>query len=582
MEESGDMVFTEILDNFIKILENIPGNLKSMSMTLLYFLSTIDIALTIYKNINNPDFNYINWAKTKILKVGFIVFAIKSYEWFLTMVKDFFISIGTKGLGLSLNSNNYFNDPSAIWDKGREIGGRVIDQLSWRPATYIFILLGLLTYIGFFLLAMRIIICWVEYYFLTGFSIVFLPFGALDLGVEYYKNVFKTIISCSIKLGVFNMWLLICDKLMKSIMVVEKKYDLDAALVVCGTVYILVAIMLSMPSITTSLLTGSPAVNAGAAMAGATGAIAGMTRGMGHAYRGTKETVKGAVKGAKIGSSVGNGFLGGLGTTGGIIGNTVGGFAGAIVGGSYAGARYGVFKEKAKDKQNNGNNASVTSPSNNSSSGGNSSGGNTSQAGSANSNGGSSGSTPNQQSTTSNSPGNNGGTPSGSGQAPSNNIQGATGSVNTNAQTQVNAPNSNGDTTTQPSSSTNDATVDNSNIDSTQATGTAQSSATNTTTQPSSNTNDTTTTDNSNIDSTQATGTAQSSATNTDTSTVTNVSNSTSSDSGNNVDNSNNTNSSTNTSSTTSSDTGSNSEKRGIKVNGGEAGKLPDWMEGDY
>jgi hypothetical protein fuD12_02939 len=551
MEESGDMVFTEILDNFIKILENIPGNLKSMSMTLLYFLSTIDIALTIYKNINNPDFNYINWAKTKILKVGFIVFAIKSYEWFLTMVKDFFISIGTKGLGLSLNSNNYFNDPSAIWDKGREIGGRVIDQLSWRPATYIFILLGLLTYIGFFLLAMRIIICWVEYYFLTGFSIVFLPFGALDLGVEYYKNVFKTIISCSIKLGVFNMWLLICDKLMKSIMVVEKKYDLDAALVVCGTVYILVAIMLSMPSITTSLLTGSPAVNAGAAMAGATGAIAGMTRGMGHAYRGTKETVKGAVKGAKIGANSIGGSLGAPGSVGNIVGSTFGGAVGAIVGGSYAGARYGVFKEKAKDKQNNGNNgnnASVTSPSNNSSSGGNSSGGNTSQAGSANSNGGSSGSTPNQQSTTSNSPGNNGGTPSGSGQAPSSNIQGATGSVNTNAQTQVNAPNSNGDTTTQPSSSTNDAT----------------------------------TTDNSNIDSTQATGTAQSSATNTDTSTVTNVSNSTSSDSGNNVDNSNNTNSLTNTSSTTSSDTGSNSEKRGIKVNGGEAGKLPDWMEGDY
>ena len=586
MEESGDMVFTEILDNFIKILENIPGNLKSMSMTLLYFLSTIDIALTIYKNINNPDFNYINWAKTKILKVGFIVFAIKSYEWFLTMVKDFFISIGTKGLGLSLNSNNYFNDPSAIWDKGREIGGRVIDQLSWRPATYIFILLGLLTYIGFFLLAMRIIICWVEYYFLTGFSIVFLPFGALDLGVEYYKNVFKTIISCSIKLGVFNMWLLICDKLMKSIMVVEKKYDLDAALVVCGTVYILVAIMLSMPSITTSLLTGSPAVNAGAAMAGATGAIAGMTRGMGHAYRGTKETVKGAVKGAKIGANSIGGSLGAPGSVGNIVGSTFGGAVGAIVGGSYAGARYGIFKEKAKDKQNNGNNGnntSVTSPSNNSSSGGNSSGGNTSQAGSANSNGGSSGSTPNQQSTTSNSPGNNGGTPSGSGQAPSSNIQGATGSVNTNAQTQVNAPNSNGDTTTQPSSSTNDATTtDNSNIDSTQATGTAQSSATNTTTQPSSNTNDTTTTDNSNIDSTQATGTAQSSATNTDTSTVTNVSNSTSSDSGNNVDNSNNTNSSTNTSSTTSSDTGSNSEKRGIKVNGGEAGKLPDWMEGDY
>ena len=576
MEESGDMVFTEILDNFIKILENIPGNLKSMSMTLLYFLSTIDIALTIYKNINNPDFNYINWAKTKILKVGFIVFAIKSYEWFLTMVKDFFISIGTKGLGLSLNSNNYFNDPSAIWDKGREIGGRVIDQLSWRPATYIFILLGLLTYIGFFLLAMRIIICWVEYYFLTGFSIVFLPFGALDLGVEYYKNVFKTIISCSIKLGVFNMWLLICDKLMKSIMVVEKKYDLDAALVVCGTVYILVAIMLSMPSITTSLLTGSPAVNAGAAMAGATGAIAGMTRGMGHAYRGTKETVKGAVKGAKIGSSVGNGFLGGLGTTGGIIGNTVGGFAGAIVGGSYAGARYGVFKEKAKDKQNNGNNSGnyvpATPPSNNSSSGGNSSGGNTSQAGSASNNGGSSGGTPNQQSTTSNSSGNGGG-PSGNGQTPSSNIQGTTGSVNTSAQIQANAPSSTGDTSnTQSVASTNTTTIDSSNADSTQINGATQSSANDMST-------DTNSVNNVNT-STTGNDTTASSVSNTSTNTNSVSDNNT----GNNIDNSNNTNSRVDASSenTTTTDIGDSSGKRGIKVNGGEAGKLPDWMEGDY
>lgn len=576
MEESGDMVFTEILDNFIKILENIPGNLKSMSMTLLYFLSTIDIALTIYKNINNPDFNYINWAKTKILKVGFIVFAIKSYEWFLTMVKDFFISIGTKGLGLSLNSNNYFNDPSAIWDKGREIGGRVIDQLSWRPATYIFILLGLLTYIGFFLLAMRIIICWVEYYFLTGFSIVFLPFGALDLGVEYYKNVFKTIISCSIKLGVFNMWLLICDKLMKSIMVVEKKYDLDAALVVCGTVYILVAIMLSMPSITTSLLTGSPAVNAGAAMAGATGTIAGMTRGMGHVYRGTKETVKGAVKGAKIGSSVGNGFLGGLGITGGIIGNTVGGFAGAIVGGSYAGARYGVFKEKAKDKQNNGNNSGnyvpATPPSNNSSSGGNSSGGNTSQAGSASNNGGSSGGTPNQQSTTSNSSGNGGG-PSGNGQTPSSNIQGTTGSVNTSAQIQANAPSSTGDTSnTQSVASTNTTTIDSSNADSTQINGGTQSSANDMST-------DTNSVNNVNTSTTGNDTTASS---------VSNISTNTNSvsdnNTGNNRDNSNNTNSTVDASSenTTTTDIGDSSGKRGIKVNGGEAGKLPDWMEGDY
>ena len=528
------MVFTEILDNFIKILENVPGNLKSMCMTLLYFFSTIDIALTIYKNIDNPDFNYISWAKTKILKVGFIILAIKSYEWFLTLVKDFFLSIGTKGLGLSLSSNNYFNDPSAIWDKGREIGGLIIDQLSWRPATYIFILLGLLTYIGFFLLAMRIIICWVEYYFLTGFSIIFLPCGALELGVEYYKNVFKTIIGCSIKLGVFNMWLLICDKLMKSIMVAEKNYDLDAALVVCGTVYVLVAIMLSMPSITTGLLTGSPAVNAGAAMTAATGA-------MGHTYRGAKETLKGAFKGGKTGANLGSSggaFVGSLGgpvgiATGKIVGGTLGAIGGATIGGSYAGGRYAVFKEKAKKKDDDGNSnssSSNNSASNNSNNGnsGNSSGNTSSNGNNSNfNNSGSNNTVTNNQSSSVN----NSITPVG---GVTSNPQPSVSNSNT-SQNNVNSGNNNNSVANNPPDSTPKE---------------VSSSNTESSTGISNDVNSNETTSNSNVSNIEKNNTT---TTNT-TSTIEN----------------------------TTSDVEDNAKKSGIKVNGGEAGKLPDWMQGDY
>ena len=528
------MVFTEILDNFIKILENVPGNLKSMCMTLLFFFSTIDIALTIYKNIDNPDFNYISWAKTKILKVGFIILAIKSYEWFLTLVKDFFLSIGTKGLGLSLSSNNYFNDPSAIWDKGREIGGLIIDQLSWRPATYIFILLGLLTYIGFFLLAMRIIICWVEYYFLTGFSIIFLPCGALELGVEYYKNVFKTIIGCSIKLGVFNMWLLICDKLMKSIMVAEKRYDLDAALVVCGTVYVLVAIMLSMPSITTGLLTGSPAVNAGAAMTAATGA-------MGHTYRGAKETLKEAFKGGKTGANLGSSggaFVGSLGgpvgiATGKIVGGTLGAIGGATIGGSYAGGRYAVFKEKAKKKDDDGNSnssSSNNSASNNSNNGnsGNSSGNTSSNGNNSNfNNSGSNNTVTNNQSSSVN----NSITPVG---GVTSNPQPSVSNSNT-SQNNVNSGNNNNSVANNPPDSTPKE---------------VSSSNTESSTGISNDVNSNETTSNSNVSNIEKNNTT---TTNT-TSTIEN----------------------------TTSDVEDNAKKSGIKVNGGEAGKLPDWMQGDY
>ena len=531
------MVFTEILDNFIKILENVPGNLKSMCMTLLYFFSTIDIALTIYKNIDNPDFNYISWAKTKILKVGFIILAIKSYEWFLTLVKDFFLSIGTKGLGLSLSSNNYFNDPSAIWDKGREIGGLIIDQLSWRPATYIFILLGLLTYIGFFLLAMRIIICWVEYYFLTGFSIIFLPCGALELGVEYYKNVFKTIIGCSIKLGVFNMWLLICDKLMKSIMVAEKNYDLDAALVVCGTVYVLVAIMLSMPSITTGLLTGSPAVNAGAAMTAATGA-------MGHTYRGAKETLKGAFKGGKTGANLGSSggaFVGSLGgpvgiATGKIVGGTLGAIGGATIGGSYAGGRYAVFKEKAKKKDDDGNSnnsSSNNSASNNSNNNGNGNSGNSSGNTSSNgnnsnfNNSGSNNTVTNNQSSSVN----NSITPVG---GVTSNPQPSVSNSNT-SQNNVNSGNNNNSVANNPPDS---------------ATKEVSSSNTESSTGISNDVNSNENTSNSNVSNIEKSNT-------TTTNTTSSMEN-------------------------TTSDVEDNGKKSGIKVNGGEAGKLPDWMQGDY
>ena len=513
------MVFTEILENFVKILEKIPSNLKTMCMLLLFFLSTIEIALTVYTNIDNENFSYYKWLKSKVLKIGFIIFAIKQYEWLLTGVKDFFLSIGKVGLGISLNENDYFNDPSAIWDKGREIGGLILDQVGLSPSTYVFLLLGVIAYIGFFMLSIQIIICWVEYYFLSGISIVFLAFGALEMTGEFYKNVFKTIISCSIKLSVFNIWLLICDKLMKNVMTPNRTYDLDDALVVCGTVYILVTVMLSMPSLTTGLLTGSPTINAGQAMSSAMAAGAGLATTV-------KETIKGAFEGAKKGGDVGGSSGAAIGgaiagpvgmSVGKIVGGTIGAVGGATIGGSYAGARYAIFKEKGKDKVDNNDSDNTSSES--------------SSSGSGNSGGSSNNGSTSQSATNSS-----GNSNSGSNSQPSSN---SSSSGSSNGSSSLSSGNSgeslNNETTSQITSNSNDGTnsvVDNStpantNID-----------TTNNVSESSPNTPNTTSTD-----------------------TIT------SSENGNNV---------------ATTDTGDSSEKRGIKVNGGAAGKLPDWMDGDY
>ena len=521
-------ILTGILRRFVIYLEDLPANLRLLAHSLLFFLLVIDIAITIYNHIDDENFSYIKWAKSKVLKVGFIIFMINKYEWVLNGVKSFFFDVAGKAIRTDLFSNNdFFENPSELYSKGADLAAYIYDEgVSWySPSSWGYIILSILIIIGFLMLAVQLIICWIEYYFLTGFSIVFLPFGVLDVGLDYYKSVFKTILSCSIKLAVMNFWLRLSTTILNDLFkLTNKNVKLELVILIFGTLYVIVAIMQFLPSMTSGLLTGTPAVNASAAVAAAKASALGTVTGAAHVYRGTKEAVKGAWEGGKTGANVGGTALGAVGSlvgpigtaTGKIVGGTIGAVGGAAVGGSYAGARYAIFKEKGKDKIDNDNegNSDYRNSSSRSSNNGTSS-----QGGSS---GGTSGGTPNQQN--SNSSSNNGDNLGSSPQSPPNNTSSeGTGSVNSNAQAQMNI---------------------------------SQSAENDVSTNTNSVSNDTGTTNNS-----------------------------TSSNIGNNVDNSNNdTNSTANidTTSNISSDTIDGAKKRGVKVNGEEAGKLPDWMKDDY
>ena len=555
-------ILTGILRRFVIYLEDLPANLRLLAHSLLFFLLVIDIAITIYNHIDDENFSYIKWAKSKVLKVGFIIFMINKYEWVLNGVKSFFFDVAGKAIRTNLFSNNeFFENPSELYSKGADLAAYIYDEgVSWySPSSWGYIILSILIIIGFLMLAIQLIICWIEYYFLTGFSIVFLPFGVLDVGLDYYKSVFKTILSCSIKLAVMNFWLRLSTTILNDLFkLTNKNVKLELVILIFGTLYVIVAIMQFLPSMTSGLLTGTPAVNASAAVAAAKASAWGTVTGAAHVYRGTKEAVKGAWKGGKTGANLGGSggaFIGSLGgpvgiAAGKIVGGTLGAVGGAAIGGSYAGARYGVFKEKAKKKEDGGNNtSSQTSSSNQTSSA--PSGGNAPQSGNggSNNNGGNSGSLTEH------------------GQTSSSNIQqSSTGNVNSNNQAAVNTSNS-----------TQTITNSSGNTNSSQAVSTSSNTSVNNSNMSNSQVNDTTTS------SVSDTSTNTNSVSD-NTSATTGTSNSTSPDTVNNIGNSNNTISTANTSSANSdsADTGDGSGKRGIKVNGGEAGKLPDWMQGDY
>ena len=571
-------ILTQILKRFTIYLEDLPSNLRLITHTLLFFLATIDIALTIYTNIDNPDFSYYKWMKNKILKIGFIIFAINQYEWLLAGVKSFFFDVVEKAIRIKIYNSDYFENPSLLYKKGSELAFKIYDEgvSWWKIDTWIFTIFYFLILVGFLIMTLQLITCWIEYYFLTGISIIFLPFGALDLGLTYYKNVFNVVISATIKIAVMNFWLLLGSNIMDDLFKISvDDLNFDKISLIVGVVYILMGIMQVLPSLTTGLLSGTPAVNASAAIAGATGAAKSMARGVADAYRGGKETVKGAFKGAKTGGNFGGATGSALGSlagpvgiqVGNIVGGTLGAVGGAVVGGSYAGARYAVFKEKAKDKVDNSNSNNTSSGSSGGSgssgsgnSGGSSSNSSTTQSPSNSSGGSNSGSSPQPPS---NSPSS--GSSGGSGSSSNGNSGGSPNNSSTSQVPSNSSGVSNSGSSSQPPS--NSPSSGDSNGGGSSGNGNVGGSQNNgSTPQTPSNSNDNT---NSVADN--------STSANTNMDTTNNVS-----ESNSNTPNTTSTDTNTSSDNITTTDTGDSPEKRGIKVNGGEAGKLPDWMDGDY
>lgn len=361
-------ILTRVLKRFTIYLQELPANLRLMCHSLLFFLIALEIALTIYQNIDNPQFNLLSWGKHKILKIGFIMFAINKYEWLMAGIKSFFFYAVEKAIRVSFLSNEYFENPSLLYQQGCDLANTIYEESVsfWHISSWPLAILAFLILVGFLIITIQVIICWVEFYFLTGFSIIFLPFGALDITGEYYKNVFKTIMSCSIKLGVMNFWLILSTAIIKDLVkLTSKNMRLDNVALIFGTLYVLVAVMQFMPSLASSLLTGSPALNAGAAMSGAIAAGTGLVTAGYNTLRtgteGAKGFLKGGMKGAEYGGKGGS-LLGGAigGGAGATIGKVVGGAAGAVlgagVGGSYAASRYalkhGIMKKPEYNNKN--------------------------------------------------------------------------------------------------------------------------------------------------------------------------------------------------------------------------------------
>lgn len=327
-------------------------NLTNASLALLCTLTVIDIANMVFR-LEETD--WLKWLLGKVMKVGLLLFLIKKYTYILGAIKDGFIKIGNLALGKNLSSSELMYYPSNIIDMSWNLTSQMWELVGVNPKSWIFLIIMFLTILGFAFIAFQVIITWIEFYLLCGISIIFIPFGTIKVGENYYTNVLKTIVGCSIKLCILNILLLLSEDILNELVLINSK--IHSSITLMCVVLILAYLIMSIPNLATSLLTGSPTLSANdalrAGVAGLTMASKTLGKGLsttGSVARGGGQIASGTLDGIKGGVDLG-GISGGLagsvfGPTGEAIGSSlgkiVGGVAGGTLGGMYSAGKLGV------------------------------------------------------------------------------------------------------------------------------------------------------------------------------------------------------------------------------------------------
>lgn len=339
---------TDVLEIFIEKLEVLPQNLENPALQLLMVLTVLDITWQVFKV---EEINWNKWLVQKIMRVGILIWIIKSYDWLLTEIVNGFIKIGEIGFGKSLESSSlYIKNPSLLIVKAGALGEIILKATKLTsPRTWANLILWAFLMIGFFFIAFSIIIIWIEFYLLTGIGIMFIPFGTLKTGEIYFQNVCKIIVGCGIKMCVLNSMILLIQPILEDLKIIKDDGTIGFAHVI--TVIMILAYMtLKIPDIASGFLSGTPGMNAGAAMSAGMAAVGMAIGGVKSAITTTVggiDATKGAIQGAKAGGSAGSKVGGNIGgTIGGVFGGAgakIGSAIGSKIGGAVAGTAYSAY-----------------------------------------------------------------------------------------------------------------------------------------------------------------------------------------------------------------------------------------------
>ena len=284
-------------------------------MAIVITLMGIDLAM--------GDGEPIKKLVKKVLLIGMFMFLIKGFGPgysaggttinLTNVVLQGFVWVGNTASGntaLGGTSIDIMNDPSLITTLGQSAAHPILDSMgSWNPLNIIPNTIAFwIVRLTYFILALQVFLCRIEFALVTSVGIVFLPFAILDKTAFLAEKFISAVVSFGIKLMVLACIIGMSYPILKQFQLPANPSFDQIINLVCA-VGAIAFIAWQAPGVASAVMAGSPSLSTGSAAQGAIAA--------GMAGAATVGLVAGGVGVAHGAAKLGAGAFGaGLKTTG--------------------------------------------------------------------------------------------------------------------------------------------------------------------------------------------------------------------------------------------------------------------------
>lgn len=238
------------------------------AMHLLALLATLEVAIAALWWMLCEENTTAELLK-KIMKIGFFIFVVAKYPYFVTCVVDGFVYVGLKagGAGTGTASISLIKDPSAIISLGFDLIKPIDAAIAhYNPLNVPKIMLAglaeLMVILAFFALAIGVFITYLEFYLISVLGLILMPFGACKYTAFLAEKVIGGIISFGVRLMVLSFILVTAKPILASL-VMPANPDFNQVLILFLITATIAGLSWHASAVAGGLLSGSPSLSAG-------------------------------------------------------------------------------------------------------------------------------------------------------------------------------------------------------------------------------------------------------------------------------------------------------------------------------